>query len=119
MGAGRGLGTGPSLVARARTLNAVTLPSHILFLFPRPSIFFFSFNALLILLVVPPASAARRALPYPLAYSPRRVKAPRFASAPRMYSFLQLALYCTMLQGGYPLIAMSTAETFSSSSMPI
>jgi hypothetical protein len=55
---------------------------------------------------------APNALLYPLAYSHRlyrRVITPRFASAPRMYSFFQVAM---RVPTG---IAMSTAETFGSS----
>ena len=46
MGAGRGLGTGPSLVSRGRTLNTVTLPRHTNpFLdVPLPLDFFFPFQ---------------------------------------------------------------------------
>src|SRR6266702_3624950 len=128
MGAGRGLGTGPSLVARGRTLNTVTLLRHILSFTP-PQIFF-SVSTFYLFPAVRHLSAT--GLVYTvspcLQYLYRRVIIPRFASAPRMHVFIPCLTqgltvsyqHCTALL--YALrrvptgIAMSTAETFSPSS---
>ena len=115
MGAGRGLGTGPSLVSRGRTLNTVTLPRHTNpFLdVPLPLDFFFRFN---FLLIVPPATGSKYspASPglFPLSL-PSRNNPPLCFRSVHIYSFFQVAL---RVPTG---IAMSTAETFSSSTTSI